>query len=158
MSNPTGPATALRALGVAADTYGPTINASRSPRDVEALGRVLAESLSDSRPQKLVVWSTCDDAVLAHVVAVRLGISVTRASEVEGILTFDEPFSPGTRVALVATQWAGRRLATLRRFVTGQGGEVVALGAVIASESLDAAGDVPATALVPAREAKEVVT
>ncbi|GAA1210524.1 hypothetical protein [Prauserella alba] len=157
MANTISPVSALRALGVAPDTYGPTINAARSPRDVEALGRALAESLRPSRPQNLVMWSTCDDAVLAHVTALNLDIPVTRASEVEGILSFDEPFAPGTRVALVATHWSGRRLSTLRRFVHGRGGEVVALGAVMASEALRDAADVPRTALVAEQTAGEVV-
>lgn len=153
----TTPVTALRALGVAPDAYGPTINAARSPRDVETLGRALGDSLRSSKPETLVMWSTCDDAVLAHVVALQLGIPVNRASEVEGILTFDEPFAPGTRVALVATEWDGRWLGTLRRFVAGRGGELVAMGAVTASEALDAVADVFTTTLVTAHEAKEIV-
>lgn len=157
MSNTTTPAAALRTLGVASDTYGPTINTGRSPRYVEVLGHALAESLRPSSPETLVVWNTPDEAVLAHAVALQLGVSVRRASEVEGILTLDEPIAPGTRVALVATEWDGRWLETLRQLVLGSGGTLVVAAAVVGSDVLDSVADRATTALLSAHEAKESV-
>ncbi|TVT25878.1 hypothetical protein LWP59_18180 [Amycolatopsis acidiphila] len=157
MSNTATPATALRTLGVASDTYGPTINSGRSPRYVEVLGRALAESLRPSNSETLVVWNTPDDAVLAHAVALQLGVTVRRASEVGGILTLDEPIARGTRVALVATEWDGRWLETLRRLVLGSGGALVAAAAVVGSDVLDSVADRATIALLPSHEAKEFV-
>ncbi|MBK1787567.1 hypothetical protein [Prauserella cavernicola] len=155
MSNTPSPAVAVRTLGVAQDTYGPTVNTGRSPRDVEVLGRALAESLRPRNPETLVVWNTSDEAVLAHAVARELGVIVRRASEVEGILALDEPMAPGTRVALVATTWDGRWLETLRRLVLGSGGELVVAAAVLGSDVLDAVSGLPTTSLVSANEVTE---
>lgn len=156
MPNTTTPTSALRALGVDTDTYGPTVNTGGSPRYVEVLGGALAEALRESNAETLVVWSTPDEAVLAHAVALQLGATVRRASEVEGILTLDEPIAPGQRAALLATEWKGRWLTTLRQLVLGSGGELVAAAAVVGSDALDALPGLAKTALVPAHEAKEL--
>ncbi|MDI2032481.1 hypothetical protein QFW96_27935 [Saccharopolyspora sp. TS4A08] len=156
MPNTTTPTSALRALGVEADTYGPTVNTGGSPRHVEVLGRALAEELRASNAETLVIWSTPDEAVLAHAVALQLGATVRRASEVEGILTLDEPIAEGQRAALVATRWEGRWLAKLREFVVGSGGELVAAAAVVGSEALDDVTGLPTAALVQAHEAEEL--
>lgn len=155
MPNTTTPTSALRALGVDMDTYGPTVNTGGSPRYVEVLGRAMAEALRESKAETLVVWNTPDEAVLAHAVALQLGATVRRASEVEGILTLDEPIAPDQRAALLATEWRGRWLTTLRQLVLGSGGELVAAAAVVGSDALDAVTDLATAALVPAYEAKE---
>lgn len=155
MPNTTTPTSALRALGVDMDTYGPTVNTGGSPRYVEVLGRAMAEALRESKAETLVVWNTPDEAVLAHAVALQLGATVRRASEVEGILTLDEPIAPDQRAALLATEWRGRWLTILRQLVLGSGGELVAAAAVVGSDALDAVTDLATAALVPAYEAKE---
>lgn len=157
MPNTTTPTSALRALGVDTDTYGPTVNTGGSPRYVEVLGRALAEALRESNAETLVVWSTPDEAVLAQAVALQLGATVRRASEVEGILTLDEPIAQGQRAALLATEWKGRWLEKLRQLVLGSGGELVAAAAVVGSDALDAVTGLAAVALVPAHEAKELL-
>lgn len=157
MPNTTTPTSALRALGVGTDTYGPTVNTGSSPRYVEVLGRALAEELRESNAETLVIWSTPDEAVLAHAVALPLGATVRSASEVEGILTLDEPIAPGQRAALLATEWEGRWLAKLRQLVLGSGGELVAAAAVVGSEALGAVTGLVTAALVPEHEAKELL-
>jgi hypothetical protein len=146
--------TALRTIGVTPDTYGPTLDTARSPRDVDVLGEGLAEEIrAAASPAALVVWDTSDEAVLAHVVARYLGIGVLRAFEVEGLLGLDPDVGPGAPVALLATQWGERRLAILRKLVANRGGLTVAVAAALASPALDAVQDVPAVALASSDEA-----
>lgn len=148
-------AAALRTLGVAEDTYGPTVNTARSPRAVDILGESLAESLRTVQATKLVVWNTCDEAVLVHSVAHHLSVGVSRASELEGVLSLNEDLGADARVVLLATQWSTQRLEIVRRLVTGEGGRIVAVAAVLSSETLAAVDDVPTVALLSADEAKE---
>jgi hypothetical protein len=148
---------ALRSLGVAPDAYGPTVNTARSPRDVDVIGEGLADEFGTraaAAPQALVVWDTSDEAVLAHAVARRLGIGVLRASEDEGRLGLDRDLEPGTPVALLATRWDGRRLASLRKLVGSRGGEVVAVAAALDSGALADVRDVPTATLVAGDEAE----
>ncbi|OLT08863.1 hypothetical protein BJF90_12110 [Pseudonocardia sp. CNS-004] len=148
---------ALRAVGVAEDAYGPTLNTARSPRDVDVLGARLAEEIrAVAAPTALVVWDTSDEAVLAHVVARSLDVGVLRAFEVEGILGLDPDIADGTPVALLATQWGERRLATLRTLVENRGGRTVAVAAALGSPALSAVPDVPAVSLAGADEATDV--
>ncbi|TQM11791.1 hypothetical protein [Pseudonocardia kunmingensis] len=146
-----GPAlTALRAVGIAPDTYGPTINTARSPRAVDVIGERLAGAIRGCAvdpPQALLVWDTSDEAVLAHAVARCLDVGVLRASEVEGRLGLDRDLEPGTLVVPMATQWVDRRLATLRKLVDNRGGRTVAVAAVLGSAALAAARDVPTAAV-----------
>jgi hypothetical protein len=147
---------ALRTLGIAPDSYGPTINTARSPRDVDVVGGGLADEIrtrAAAPPRALVVWDTSDEAVLAHVAARRMEIGVLRASEVEGLLGLDRDLEPDAPVALLATQWSGRRLATLRRLIANRGGQIVAVAAVLDSPALAAVHDVPTVALVPSDDA-----
>lgn len=150
------PAAALKTLGVAEDTYGPTVNTARSPEAVDVLGESLAESLRTVQAAKLAVWNTSDEAVLVHSVAHYLSVGVSRASEIEGVLSLNEDLGAGTRVVLLATQWSRQRLEILRRLVTSAGGRPVAVAAVLSSEALAAVDDVRTIALLSADEAKEL--
>jgi hypothetical protein len=152
---------AVRTLGVAPDTYGPTINTARSPQDVDLVGEGLADEVrtrAAARPRALVVWDTSDEAVLAHVVAGRLGIGVLRASEIEGRLGLDRDPEPGAAVALLATHWSSRRLATLRQLIANRGAHAVAVAAVLESPALAAVHDVPTAALVTADDAEALLS
>ncbi|MCI2419738.1 hypothetical protein MOQ72_20025 [Saccharopolyspora sp. K220] len=155
MTSTISPADALRTLGVAQDTYGRTVNTARSPGHVDVLGEVLAEALRTAQPDTLVVWNTSDEAVLVHAVAHYLRAGVSRVAELEGIVSVDEAVTSGARIALLATQWSERRLATLRRVVSGAGAETVAVAAVLPSEALAAVTDVRTVALLSADETKE---
>lgn len=144
---------ALRAVGVAPDAYGPTLNTAQSPRDVDVLGEGLAgEIRAVAAPAALVVWDTSDEAVLAHVVARCLDIGVVRAFEVEGLLGVSPEIAAGTPVALLATQWGERRLASLRKLVANRGGQTVAVAAALTSPALAAVTDVPAAVLASSDE------
>lgn len=154
MSEATSPVDALRELGVADDTYGPTVNTTSSP-DVDILGESLAERLAESRIATLAIWNTVDEAVLGHSIAHYLGSRVRRASELEGILTFSDKLDPGSRVALVATQWTGRRLASLRSLVSLSGAKPVAVAAVLHSPAVDEIDDIPKAVLISPRETEE---
>lgn len=149
------PADAVRTLGVAQDTYGRTVNTARSPRHVDALGEALAEALRPARPDTLVVWNTCDEAVLVHAVAHHLHTGVSRVTDMEGIVSVDEAVTSAARIVLLATQWSEPMLATLRRVVAGADGETVAVAAVLPSQALAAVADVRTVALLSADEAKE---
>lgn len=155
VTSTTTPVDALRTLGVAQDTYGRTVNTARSPGHVDVLGEALAEALRTAQPDTLVVWDTCDEAVLVHSVAHYLRAGVSRVTEMEGIVSVGETVTSAARIALLATQWSEPRLATLRRVVAGAGSETVAVAAVLPSEALAAVSDVRTVALLSADEAKE---
>ncbi|WP_028927024.1 hypothetical protein [Pseudonocardia acaciae] len=152
---PTTVSGALRTVGVASDTYGPTVNTALSPRAVDVLGEALADALRAVQPHALAIWDTSDEAVLAHAAAFRLGVCVLRASEVEGIITLDRDVDPDARLVPLATRWSGPRLSALRKVVTARGGRTVAVAAVLGSDALASVTDVPATALVDADSAAE---
>lgn len=144
---------ALRAVGVAPDAYGPTLNTAQSPRDVDVLGAGLGgEIRAVAAPAAVVVWDTSDEAVLAHVVARYLDIGVVRAFEVEGLLGLSPQIAAGTPVALLATQWGERRLASLRKLVANRGGQTVVVAAALTSPALAAVTDVPTAALASSDE------
>lgn len=141
-------AEAFGELGTDADTYGPTLNTQASPAAVEIIGRALAEVCRDHRPQRVAVWNTSDDAVLAHIVARELGVPVIRAAEVEGIVFFQPAASPGTRIAVIATAWEPRRLQTILSLSASTDSEVVVAAAVVATATLQEAHAVPTVSLV----------
>jgi len=144
---------ALRAVGVAPDAYGPTLNTAQSPRDVDVVGEGMAAQIrAVAAPAALVVWDTSDEAVLAHVVARNLDVGVLRAFEVEGLLRVSPDIPAGAPVALLATQWSERRLANLRTLVANRGGQTVAVAAALTSPALAAVTDVPTTALADSDE------
>jgi hypothetical protein len=144
---------ALRAVGIAPDAYGPTLNTAQSPRDVDVVGAGLAgEIRAVATPAALVVWDTSDEAVLAHVVARNLDVGVLRAFEVEGLLGVSPDIAAGAPVVLLATQWGERRLANLRTLVASRGGQTVAVAAALSSPALAAVTDVPAAALAGSDE------
>jgi hypothetical protein len=150
------PIAALRAVGVAPDTHGPTVNTARSPRDVDIVAEGLANDIRAriaAQPQALIVWDTSQEMVLARGAARCLGIEVLRASEVEGMLGLDRDLEYGVPVALLATQWSSQRLATLRKLISNRGGQTVAVAAALDSPPLTAERDVPTAALVTSDEA-----
>lgn len=153
--NPPDPAvaTAIRAIGVAADMYGPTLNTAGSPAAVETIGRALADALREHRPDALLVWNTIDERVLAHVIGRELDTSVLYAGELEGIVTLRPGVASGTRVALVATAWEdARRLATLRALAGTEHTEVVAVAAVLQTPAQRAVEDLPIVHVATAPE------
>jgi hypothetical protein len=150
--------TALRTIGVAPDTYGPTVNTAASPRSVDVLGEGLAEALRPAQAHALVIWDTSDEAVLAHVVAFRLGVCVLRASELEGIIALDREVEPSARLVPLATCWSSRRLAAVRGVINSRGGRTVAVAAVLGSTALDEITDVPVVALVGTDRAAEFLS
>lgn len=130
-------ATAIRSLGTSPDTYGPTLNTARDTHAVETVGAALAEALRRYRPEALVVWNTGDEMVLAHIVARELGARLLYASDIEGILTFQEQPQPHLRVALMATSWTSMRFTALHTFAAQTHHlDVVAAAAVIDSPAL----------------------
>jgi adenine/guanine phosphoribosyltransferase-like PRPP-binding protein len=146
---------ALRDIGVAPDTYGPSLNTAVSPGAVDIIAEALADSLSPTQPHAVVVWNTSDECVLAHAVARRLGVSVLRACEVEGLLSLDRDPPPDARLALLATQWSTRRLTALRNLVAARGGQSVAVAAALGSPALTSVRDLPVQAIVDATQTAE---
>jgi len=126
---------------------GDGIDTGRDPRAVARLGEALADRLRPETPQAVVCWEGDDESVLAHAVAVALGVPVLRATEDMGILIVSGPRSPGLRVALVATRWDGRNPAgSLLGLLRNESLRPVALASVVSS-AVDAADGVPAIAL-----------
>ncbi|MGW4487238.1 hypothetical protein ACWEOE_25750 [Amycolatopsis sp. NPDC004368] len=129
-------AAAVRKLGVSPDTYGSSLDTATDPAATEVVGAALADLLTTPEVDRVAVWHGADDAVLAHVVARQLGATVTRASELEGVVGFHPPVAAGERIALVATAWEPARLRTLLNLATTTQAEVVAVAAVLATPAL----------------------
>lgn len=108
-----GDATALDALlTVTTSAAGvPTaeVDLAADPQLTERLGAALAELMAPTEPTVVLGWLGADEAVLAHVVARRLGVPAARASFELGRLLVDPAGISSARVALVATSW-GRDL------------------------------------------------
>ncbi|WP_326834599.1 hypothetical protein VSH64_06685 [Amycolatopsis rhabdoformis] len=140
---------AVRKLGVSPDTYGPTLNTHTDPAATELVGTALADLLTSHAVEQVVVWQGPDDAVLAHVVARRLGAAVTRASELEGVVGFYPPVAAGTRVALLGAAWEPARLRTLLNLAATARAEVAVVAAVVATPALADVPGAPTAALLP---------
>ena len=129
---------------------GDGIDTGRDPGAVARLGEALAERLrseAPEAPEAVVCWEGDDESVLAHAVAVALGVPVLRATEDMGILIVSGPRSPGLRVALVATRWDARNPAgSLLGLVRNESLRPVALASVVSS-AVEAADGVPVMAL-----------
>ncbi|MET7994727.1 hypothetical protein ABZU76_27920 [Amycolatopsis sp. NPDC005232] len=139
---------AVRKLGVSPDTYGPSLDTPTDPAATEVVGSALAELLAQHTLDQVAVWHGADDAVLAHVVARQLGATVTRASELEGVVGFHPPVTAGTRIALVGTAWEPARLRTLLNLAATARAEVVAVAAVLATPALAEVTGTPTAALL----------
>ncbi|MFI5610929.1 hypothetical protein [Amycolatopsis sp. NPDC051903] len=139
---------AVRKLGVSPDTYGPTLNTHLDPAATELVGTAVAELLAAHPVDQVAVWHGADDAVLAHVVARRLGAVVTRVSELEGVVGFYPPVTAGTRVALLGTAWQPARLRTLLNLAATAHAEVTAVAAVLTTPALTDVTGPPAVALL----------
>jgi hypothetical protein len=81
------------------------------------------------------------------------GMEVLRASEVAGIVGLDRDLESGVTVELLAIRWSSRRLASLRKLISDQGGQTVAVAAALDSPALTAVRDIPTAALVASDEA-----
>lgn len=137
-------ASALTLLGTGTDTYGPTLNTTASAADAETIGTALAEALRAHRIEAVALWSTPDEAVLAHIVARELGATVHHADELEGLVTFQPEIVPDTRAALIATAWPEpQRLATLLAAVGNHWAQPAAVAAVVATPVLRSVKELP---------------
>ncbi|MEV8311734.1 hypothetical protein AB0P36_31490 [Streptomyces flavidovirens] len=144
---------AVRQLGVADDVYGTTLNTHVSPAATETVGQALANALGRPRPDRIAVWNTSDDAVLAHAVARAAGLTVVRVADETGVASVDPALVPGERVALLATAWEARRLNALITLVRATGAEVSAVLAVLDTPALRQGLSVPVLCLLPALDA-----
>jgi hypothetical protein len=141
-------AAAVHELGIADDTYGPTLNTHLDPAALEVVGRGLAEGLRPYAPRQIGVWHSADDAVLAHVVARELGATVVRSFALEGVVGLHPSVRPGTRVAFLATAWEPAQLNTLLALATTHRIEVAAVGAVLLTPALREVASVPTASLI----------
>lgn len=139
---------AVAELGIAPDSYGPTLNTAASPSAVRVVAAALAARLAGAGVDRVVVWNSSDEAVLAHAVAVELGVGVSRIDAVEGAVAVNPPLAAGSSAALLATSWQSRGLATARSIVDRQAG-VAAIAAVSHSPALDEDLGVPVVHLLP---------
>jgi hypothetical protein len=105
-----------------------------SPSVPEGLGRALAERLRDFAPDIVAFWVSPDAAVLAHVVARELGVSVIGVREDQGRLILGRSPAPGAKVVAVDVDW-GDSLGLLPLILTfaGAGATVVAAASVLRS-------------------------
>ncbi|GAA3570879.1 hypothetical protein [Streptomyces osmaniensis] len=140
---------AVRQLGTAPDTYGPTLNTGVSVEAVERVGRALADQLRQHEPTVIAFWSTSDEAVLGHVVARELGADLVRVNEAEGVVSFSRSIPSGARVVLLATAWTKpSRLEALVSMSRAAAAEPAAVASVLGSprHSVD---EVPNVSLLP---------
>lgn len=120
---------------------GDNIDTSRDPQAVVALARTLADGLRDSGVDRLACWVGDDESVLAHAVAVELGVPVLRATEDLGLLTLEGPRRAGMRVVAVATRWGGRNsIDPLLGLLRNEGVEPVAFAALTAGADVGGRG------------------
>ncbi|MFE5665896.1 hypothetical protein ACFQ7W_18410 [Streptomyces niveus] len=143
----------VRELGAATDAYGTTLNTQVSPAAADLIGRAVADAVRDLAPDRVSVWESSDEAVLAHVVALATGATVVRVADESGITSVTPGITPGDRVVLLATAWEPRRLQTMLGLLRGGGAEVAAVAAVLHTPALDAAGSVPVVSLLSEAEA-----
>ncbi|HET6356866.1 hypothetical protein [Streptomyces sp.] len=141
---------AVRELGIAPDTHGPTLNTAVSSAAVELVGRSLSEALRPYRPTAVTFWNSSDEAVLGHVVARELGAAVVRADDVEGLVALSTEIAPDARVVLLATAWTNpMRLQALVAMARVGPVEIVAVASVLASPE-QAASELPTVSLLAA--------
>ena len=76
-----------------------------SPSVPEGLGRALTERLRDFAPDIVAFWVSPDAAVLAHVVARELGVSVIGVREDQGRIILGRSPAPGAKVVVVDVDW-----------------------------------------------------
>ena len=121
---------ARTALSAIRDEGG--IDTAKDPRAVEVLGVEIADRLREVQPDVIVCWTGDDESVLAHVVAVRLGVPVLRGIEEMGLLTLEGARGLHRRAVLLATRWDRRNpVDSLVGLVRNQGLEPVALASLL---------------------------
>jgi adenine/guanine phosphoribosyltransferase-like PRPP-binding protein len=104
------------------------------PAGVEELGRELASRLARTRPEVLLVWQDVEDLVLGYVVARALGVTMVRAYDAEGIVACSGEIGNNVRaVAVTDTVRDPTVMRALRSLVERSGGELVAIGTLVAS-------------------------
>lgn len=105
------------------------------PEGAEALGVRLADEVQGRGANAIVVWSGTTDAVLGFIVARRLGLPVVRFVDDDGLLEIHGAFPPTPRVALVTDAARDEQIVGAKAAVTRQGGELIAVVALVGSET-----------------------
>ena len=109
------------------------IDTATRPADLDRIGAFIARTLGARTPQAVACWLAEDDVVLAHAVALHLGVPVLRLQEDLGRLGFVP--DRGLRVttaAVVAPAWTtSRQSATLIAFLHNCGIAVTAAVSLI---------------------------
>ncbi len=117
------------------------------PAGAEQLGRALASRLARTQPDVLLVWEDVEDVVLGYVVARVLGVTMVRAYDAEGIVACSGEIGREARaVAVTDSVRDPTVMRALRSVVERSGGELVAIGTLVASTLAPA--DVEVVALV----------
>lgn len=117
------------------------------PAGAEHLGRELAARLASVRPDVLLVWQDVEDVVLGYVVARALDVAMIRAYDAEGIVACSGEIPRQARaVAVTDAVRDPTVMRALRSVVERSGGELVAIGTLVASSL--APVDVKVVALV----------
>lgn len=108
------------------------VDTGKDPRATQELGEALAEPLRASRVDAVACWEGDDEAALAQVVGVVLGVPVLRAEEGAGLLTLSAHRPSGTRIGLLGVRWdLNRPVVPLAGLVRGQGLDVVVAVSVL---------------------------
>ena len=116
---------------LAAAHYDPLLD----PEGAEALGIRLADEVRGRGANTIVVWSGATDTVLGFIVARRLGLPVVRLVDDDGLLEIHGAFPPTSRAALVTDLARGDRIVGAKAAVTRQGGQLIAVVALVGSET-----------------------
>lgn len=104
------------------------------PAGAELLGRELARRLAPVRPDVLLVWQDVEDVVLGYVVARALDVSMIRAYDAEGIVACSGEIRQEARaIAVTDAVRDPTVMRALRSVVERSGGELVAVGTLVAS-------------------------
>ncbi|HEX5465331.1 MAG TPA: hypothetical protein VFW92_01515 [Candidatus Limnocylindrales bacterium] len=145
----TDPVTILAAAGMLVDGPQevldeeiPSFDTFSDPQATTTVARALATDVARLEPQVILVWDDPDECVLAHVVALELGIRWARAYDDSGMVHVVGDLE-GSRAVLLADAFrTGYRLRALAEVVRQRGGHLVGAAALVPSQALAEAAQV----------------
>ncbi|MHA4819598.1 hypothetical protein ACXZ65_35180 [Streptomyces aculeolatus] len=143
----------VRELGAATDAYGLTLNTQVSPAATDRIGRALADAVRHLEPDRISVWESSDEAVLAHIVALATDATVLRVTDESGITSASPAITPGDRVVPLATAWEPQPLQVMLGLLRGAAAEVTGVAAVLHTPALAAVDFPPVVSLLSEAEA-----
>lgn len=102
------------------------------PTGAKVLGEALAQRLSHTGANVVVVWHDLEDLVLGFVVAGELGCGLVRAYNADGLVGHSPELRSGARAILVTDQVRDASVVrAIRALLDTRGGALVGVGALV---------------------------